>query len=396
VYDPDRPLRAEPGLNWPPPHPSTRLDPPGPPPARRRPARAVVAAQLAVVAGVAVARRDTSSTSPSAGPAATAPAPAGTGTTAPPSPAAASTTALMVGVVDVNTRQGYQGGAAAGTGIVIASDEVLTNNHVVRGATSVTITDVSSGKSYKATVMGTAPSKDVALLKVQDATLQPAPLGDSSTVDVGEAVTAVGNAGGDGGAPAVTSGHVTALDQSIEASDGTRSGGSERLTGLIEMNARLEPGDSGGPLFDGNGKVIGINTAGTVLGRRLGGVTNYAIPVNTALDVAHLVERGKASDVVTIGTPGFLGIELADASAAGTTVEGVPVGDVIDGTPAQQIGVQAGDVITSVDGTKVTSSATLGQVLSRHHGGDKVEVAWTDSAGQVHTATATLVNGPAN
>ena len=185
----------------------------------------------------------------------------------------ASTTGLDVGVVDVNTSLAYQSSAAAGTGMILtANGEVLTNNHVIDGATSVTVTVVATGKSYKADVVGTNPTADVALLQMRNASgLQVAKIGDSSTLKVGDQITAVGNAGGVGGAPSVHSGAVTALDQSITASDGA-GGESEQLTGLIQMNALLQPGDSGGPLYNAAGEVVGMNTAGSarrrVLGRR--------------------------------------------------------------------------------------------------------------------------------
>ena len=306
----------------------------------------------------------------------------------------ASTTGLDVGVVDVNTSLAYQNRAAAGTGMILTADgEVLTNNHVIDGATSVSVTVVSTGKSYKADVVGTDPTADIAVLKMRNVSgLDVAKFGDSSTVKVGDQVTAVGNAGGVGGAPSVNSGTVTALDQSITASDGT-GGDSEQLTGLIQMNARLQPGDSGGPLYNASGSVIGINTAGSARRRASsGGNQNFAIPINTALDIAKQIESGQASDTITIGTPGFLGIELDPAGNG----PGVTIGGVVSGTPAEKIGLQEGDVITAVDGKTVDSPDSLQSALSGHHGGDTVKVTWTDSDGQQHTESVTLAEGPAN
>jgi len=306
----------------------------------------------------------------------------------------ASTTGLNVGVVDVNTSLAYQNSAAAGTGMILTADgEVLTNNHVIDGATSVTVTVVTTGKSYKADVVGTDPTADVALLKIRNASgLQVAKIGDSSTLKVGDQITAVGNAGGVGGAPSVNSGTVTALDQSITASDGT-GGESEELTGLIQMNARLQPGDSGGPLYNAAGEVVGMNTAGAARRRvSAGGNENFAIPINTAVDIAKQIEKGTPTDTITIGTPGFLGIEL-DPNGTG---QGVTIGAIVRGTPAEKLGLQEGDVITAVDGKTVDSPKTLSSVLGGHHGGDSVSITWTDGNGQAHTSSVTLVAGPAN
>src|ERR1700722_19299228 len=165
-------------------------------------------------------------------------------------------------IVDVTSTLGYQDATAKGTGIVLTSNgEILTNNHVINGATSVSVTDIGNGKTYKATVAGYDETKDVAVLQLTGASgLATANLGDSSTVGVGNAVVALGNAEGLGGTPSVAAGTVTALDQSITASDES-SGSSEQLTGLIETNAGIEPGDSGGPLVNGHGQVIGMDTA---------------------------------------------------------------------------------------------------------------------------------------
>ena len=166
------------------------------------------------------------------------------------------------GLVDVTSTLGYQQATAKGTGIVLTSNgEILTNNHVINGATSVSVTDIGNGKTYKATVVGYDESKDVAVLQLTGASgLTVANIGDSSTVGVGNSVVALGNAEGLGGTPSVATGSVTALDQSITASDES-SGTSEQLTGLIETNAGIQPGDSGGPLVNQHGQVVGMDTA---------------------------------------------------------------------------------------------------------------------------------------
>jgi S1-C subfamily serine protease len=166
------------------------------------------------------------------------------------------------GLVDINTTLGYQNAAAAGTGIVLTSNgEILTNNHVIEGATSISVTDIGNGKTYKATVVGYDQSQDVAVIQLSGASgLKTASLGNSSTVGAGDKVVALGNAGGAGGTPSVAAGEVVALNQSITASDES-SGLSENLTGLIESNADIQAGDSGGSLVNQYGEVIGMDTA---------------------------------------------------------------------------------------------------------------------------------------
>src|ERR1700761_6564895 len=166
------------------------------------------------------------------------------------------------GLVDVKATLGDQGATSLGTGIVLTSTgEILTNNHVINGATSVSVTDIGNGQTYKATVVGYDESQDIAVLQLSGASgLTTANLGNSSSVTVGDTVTGIGNAGGKGGTPSVASGSVVALDQAITASDES-SGTSENLTGLIESNADIQPGDSGGPLVNSSGQIVGVDTA---------------------------------------------------------------------------------------------------------------------------------------
>jgi S1-C subfamily serine protease len=281
--------------------------------------------------------------------------------------------------------------------VLTASGEVLTNNHVIDGSTSITVTVVTTGKTYEATVVGTNPSADIAVLQLHDASgLEVAKLGDSSKLQPGDAVTAVGNAGGVGGAPSVSSGTVTAVDQTITASDAP-GGEAAELTGLIQMNASLQPGDSGGPLYNAAHEVVGMNTAGSARRRfpsprgQGGGSENFAIPINTAVSVAQQIKSGTPSDTITIGTPGFLGVELADDAAGGATI-----GAIVPGTPAEKARLQEGDIITAVNGHAIDSADTLEAVLRTHHGGDTVTVAWTDGSGTDHSASVTLATGPAD
>ncbi len=326
--------------------------------------------------------------------------PSAPSTSAPPSSDTPSATrsALSIGVVDINTKLGFEGAAAAGTGMLLTADgRILTNNHVVRGSTTVSVTVVSTGRTYEATVVGTAPAEDVALLQLKGASgLTPITLGDAGSVAIGDAVTAVGNAGGKGGAPSVVTGKVTGLDQSITASD-PNGDNAEDLTGLIETDAAVRPGDSGGPLYDAAGKVIGMNTAGSTTSNSRRGINDaYAITINHALSIAKKIEGGKELEGITIGTPGFLGIELQDPTAAGASTSITRIAAVVPGTPADKIGLQAGDVITSLGGKPITGPDTLRATLKGRHGGDELPITWTDISGASKSAKVVLIAGPAN
>ena len=228
-------------------------------------------------------------------------------------------------LVDVVSTEGDQGAVAAGTGIVLTSNgTVLTNNHVIRGATSIKVTDVGNGRTYTAKVVGYDASRDVAVIQLQNASgLTTASLGDSSSVRSGDSVTALGNAGGKGGTPSVATGTVAALNQSITASDEGSGVNSEQLTGLIETNANIQPGDSGGALVNSYGQVIGMNTAassGAQFQSQSGqaAVQAYAIPIDHAESIATQIEAGQGSSTVHIGATAFLGIE-SDGSSSGSS-----------------------------------------------------------------------------
>ena len=310
----------------------------------------------------------------------------------------ANTSALDTGVVDINTQLGYLNAAGAGTGIVLSpSGEVVTNNHVISGATRISVTDVGTGRRYPATVTGYDRSHDVALLQVHGASgLPTAPIGDSSTVSVGDKVAAVGNAGGLGGSPSIASGTVTALDRTITASDG-RDGSTQQLTGLIQIAANVVPGDSGGPLVNTAGQVVGIDTAAST-GFRLESARGegFAIPINEAMAITRQIEAGAGSATVHIGPTGVLGILVQDTARYGLAVSGATVAGVLPGLPGDQAELAAGDVIVAVDDTAVDSAATLTTVLNSHHPGDSVRLTWLDPSGQQHDATVRLAAGPPN
>ncbi len=341
--------------------------------------------------------------------------PSGTGTATATSKTALSASQIASRVdpalVDVVSTDGYQGATSMGTGIVLTADgEVLTNNHVIDGATAVKVTDIGNGKTYRATVVGYDASHDVAVLQLQGASgLTTASLGDSATVQAGDAVTALGNAGGKGGTPSVATGTVTALNQSITASD-ELSGASEQLTGLIEDTANIQPGDSGGPLVNAYGQVIGMDTAassGYQFQSPSGGSAEqaYAIPINEAASIAKQIEAGTTSADVHIGATAFLGVETQGSSSGNGNgfggfggsagAAGVTVAGVVSGSPAAQAGLAAGDTITAVGGQSVSSPEDIAHALVTHHPGDSISVSWVDGYGQSHTATVTLATGPA-
>jgi S1-C subfamily serine protease len=301
-------------------------------------------------------------------------------------------------VVDINSQLGYQNAAAAGTGMVLTSSGlILTNNHVIDGATSIVATVVGTGRMYTATVVGVDPSRDVAVIQLQGAsglpTIRP---GNPATVTPGDAVVAIGNAGGVGGAPSVVTGTVLATAQTVTATD-TAGGNAERLTGLIETNAPLQPGDSGGPLVNGVGQIIGMDTAASSDTQfRSADIVSFAIPIDQAMAIASQIEAGQPIGTVRIGLPAFLGVQILVPSQARRGPPGAVVGAVVAGSPAASTGLVAGDVITSLDGQPVDSGPTLTTLLRRHRPGDTVTFGWTDQQSRPHQATVTLVTGPAD
>jgi S1-C subfamily serine protease len=302
--------------------------------------------------------------------------------------------------VDIDTLLGFQQEEAAGTGIVLTSSgEVLTNNHVINGATAISVRDIANGKAYSATVVGYDTTKDVAILRLNDASgLQTAAIGNSSNVSVGETVVGVGNAGGTGGTPSAAGGTVTGLNQSITATD-EGDGSSEQLTDLIETNADIQPGDSGGSLVNSLGQVIAIDTAGSAgsssqTGGESAGIRGYAIPINEATSIAKEIETGTSSSTVHIGTTGLLGVEIeSNAQADGRSFSGALVAGVITGSPAQIAGLAVGDVITSVNGQTVASADALTELLEPFHPGAIVTIGWTNSLGQTETASVQPSSG---
>ena len=304
------------------------------------------------------------------------------------------------GLVDVVSTLGYQNGEAAGTGMVLTSTgEVLTNNHVIDGATSVKVRDVGNGRTYTAKVVGYDKTHDVAVLQLVNASGLTTVSLSSSGVQNGQKVVGLGNALGKGGTPSVATGKVTATGRTITASD-EDAGNAEQLHGLIQTNAGIQPGDSGGPLVNTQGDIVGMDTAAssnistTAFGTQSDkpATQAFAIPISHATTIADQIEAGKASSTVHIGASAFLGVEVSPSSAGSiggegspyggyfgngnggygsSTVSGATVAGTVSGSAAAQAGLAQGDVITSVAGHTITSATGVSAALAQHHPGDK-------------------------
>jgi S1-C subfamily serine protease len=232
---------------------------------------------------------------------------------------------------------------------------------------------------------------------------------------VGDKVVALGNAEGKGGTPSKATGKVTGLGRTITASD-EGSGSSEQLSGMIQTNAPIQPGDSGGALVNRAGEIVGMNTAAST-GISMTGFQGqssqrqtqaFAIPISKAERIAGQIEAGQASAKVHIGQTAFLGVQISAGSTgsgdfggfggnggSGTAGSGAQVAGVVSGSAAAQAGLTEGDEITSVAGHTVTSASGISSTLATYHPGGKITIGWTDQEGQSHTATVTLTTGPA-
>ena len=298
-------------------------------------------------------------------------------------------------IVDINTTVGSS--RAAGTGMIISSTgEILTNNHVVSQSTSITVTVQGRSQTYSAHVVGVDISQDVAVIQI-DSNISGLPtvkFADSSSLQVGDAVVAIGNALGQGGTPNATQGAITALNQTITASEG--GGQSETLNGMVQSDAVIYEGDSGGALVNTSGQVVGMITAGQAQGfRSSASDVGFAIAANTAVGVVNRIRAHEQAADLTYGQVGFLGVSVQtlDAFSAqqlGLSVSsGALVTSVQPGSGAEAAGIARNSVITKVGGASVTSSDTLGTAIRSHRPGDGVSVTWVNQGGS-HTATVTL------
>ncbi len=298
------------------------------------------------------------------------------------------------------------GGTATGSGFVIDTEgHLLTNNHVVEGADKISVKIGASEKSYPAKVVGADPSTDVALLKVDvpAGTLHPLALGDSSKVEVGDPVVAIGNPFGLDST--VTSGIVSALQRQIEAPAGFS------ISHVIQTDAAINPGNSGGPLIDANGEVIGINSQIETGGGGNGNVgIGFAIPINTAREVANQIEQNGKVEHAYLGISG--GTITPDiAKALNLPVEeGVLVAEAVKGGPAAEAGIQGGnteatiegasvtlggDIITELDGKKISGMDELVNIVNGKKTGEEIEVTLL-RGGKKMTVTVKLGNRPAS
>ena len=290
----------------------------------------------------------------------------------------------------------------AGTGMILTSTgEVLTNNHVVKGAAKIEVTVAGHSTTYTADVLGVDPTDDVALLQLEGASgLPTVSIGNASSLSTGQDVIAMGNAGGLGGAPSITQGTISGLHRSITARD--PGGESERLDDLIQTDAAIQPGDSGGALVNASGQVVGMITAGAAgTDAQTPSTVGFAIPLDNALGIVSEIRDGHGSSTILLGDRGYMGVSInpnfdfSTAPALGlNATSGAFVRGVQPGSAAQGAGLTAPAVIQSVDGQAVRSAADLGPLLHIHVPGDRVEVTWVDANG-THTATLALGTGPA-
>ncbi len=299
-----------------------------------------------------------------------------------------ATTEQSLGVVQISTVVDFDGGQAAGTGIVIDASAigggalVVTNHHVVEGATSIEVTDPVTGETAEAEVLGFDAVKDVAVLRV-DSTSLTAVDTDTSGVDVGDQVVAVGDAGGDGGSLTAAEGTVTALRQQIDITED--DGSVVTLRRLIEVDSDIIPGDSGGALLAEDGDVVGMNVAASTGSNQIDG---YVIPMRRVLKVVDKVLAGDDAGPVTLGYSAFLGVGLSTSGGAAV------VGNLVEGGPAADAGIAAGSTVISFDGIDVKSSTHLRRLIQQHQPGEQVVVTWTDAQGGSHDATLTLDRAP--
>jgi S1-C subfamily serine protease len=299
-------------------------------------------------------------------------------------------------IVDINTTVGSS--QAAGTGMLISSTgEILTNNHVVAQSTSITVTVQGRSQTYKAHLVGVDVSQDIAVIQIDSSVsgLPTVTFASSSSVKVGDSVIAIGNALGQGGTPPAHSGQVTSLDQTITASEG--GGQSETLNGMIESDAVIYEGDSGGALLNSSGQVVGMITAGQAQGfRSAASNLGYAIPSNTLLSTLNRIRAHEQAPDLQYSQVGYMGVQVQtlDSSTAAQLGLSISTGALVvatpaSGSPASDAGITRYSVITNLGGTTIDSADTLGPAIKAHQPGDQVSVTWVNTSG-THHATVTL------
>ncbi|MHB8293800.1 MAG: S1C family serine protease [Acidimicrobiales bacterium] len=314
---------------------------------------------------------------------------------------------VMPAVVSIKTTA-FTGGSlfssglvkGAGTGMILTSNgEVLTNNHVIAGATSISVTLYGQTKAYPATVIGTNPTKDVALIQVHGAkNLPTVTLGNSSTSRVGDSVVAIGNALALAGGPTVTNGIISATNRTVNPSG--IGGATEHLTGMIQTSAAINPGNSGGPLVDAAGHVVAMDTAvaqTTEGGQAIVQNIGFAIPVNEIKPLLPQLRKGGTAAQTTA----FVGVSTVTltpsirAQYGLTPHHGVVIAQVVPGSPAQNAGLQVGDVVTSFNGTSVTSNSQFASLVHSKKPGTTVRLG-VNRGGTARTVHLTLGSVPAS
>ncbi|MUL84261.1 MULTISPECIES: S1C family serine protease [unclassified Mycolicibacterium] len=293
-------------------------------------------------------------------------------------------------VARIDTVVDYQHAYGIGTGIVLSpGGEVLTNYHVVQGANSISA--VVGGQRFPADLVGYDRQNDIAVLQLHGAAgLPPAPIGDSATLAPGQPVVALGNAGGSGAPLTHEVGTVSAFGRTVNAED-ELTGSSDEINGLFEFAAPVRAGDSGGPVVNDAGQVVGLTTAASVNFRMGPGGKGFAIPINDAMAIAGQIRARNSSGSVHIGPPTMLGVGVRTAQRQNG---GVIIQDVVSGGPADAAGLIPGDLLTAIDNTPLDSARTLTLTLDQHYPGDVIGLTWVDGAGQLHTGKATLAAGP--
>ena len=272
--------------------------------------------------------------------------------------------------------------SGAGSGVIISSDGyILTCAHVVSGASNITVS--IGDKDYPATLVGEDTTSDIAVVKVDATGLTPATVGDSDNLKVGESVMAVGNPLGELGGT-VTSGIVSALNRSVSI----QGSSSVNTMSLIQMDASVSPGNSGGGLFNMNGELVGIVNAKSSDSDAEG--LGFAIPVNDAVKVAQeLLENGYVTGRPYLGISYYAVTDAQTAAQLGVNAYGVYIVEVVKGGPADKAGLQAGDRIVSVDGSEVATQSDLGTLMQNHKAGDTIEIT-VARGGQMQTVNVTL------
>jgi S1-C subfamily serine protease len=318
---------------------------------------------------------------------------------------AATVARIDLSVVDIVADTAIGGGQVAGTGMIISSNGlVLTNNHVIDDTVNITAQIDGTGTTYKVKVIGYDAKDDVGLVQLENASNLPTiPIGDSSNLAIGDTITVLGNALGKGGTPAEVGGVVAALGAQITASDD--SGDNETLTGMLQVSAAIQPGDSGGPEVNSAGQVIGMTTAGQTSGnpgQESASTTGFAIPINKAMAIVSEIRAGSGPNI-HIGNAALLGVAVAttqpgvDGRAPDCRTSLATTGAWVSGVnanPAQSAGVTVCARITGIGGSTIANQSDLHTAMEGFQVGQTVTLTWMDASAASHSASVTLGQAP--